>query len=162
MGLGFSTWQVLIWYYLKFISTFSLLLALKFLFSQHTQSVTALTPDKLFHCGRRAASAPPRHIHRASSATATLRCSPGFRQPLVAVVSGALPSSLVCCLCFPAPPLIRSRVPQTTLEMNRLSSEPICHTNPKQLTVEVVCPSQSLSPPKWNPVPGRRVGGEEV
>lgn len=59
VGFGVSTWQVLIWYHLKFISTFSLLLLLKLLFSQHTHLPSWHSPALSLRKQEQSSQSPP-------------------------------------------------------------------------------------------------------
>ena len=161
VGFGVSTWQVLIWYHLKFISTFSLLPLLKLLFSQHTHlpswhSASSFPPET--RAEQSVSPSPPGDLQTASSRL-PLCFTPGFQQSQCLQLAMLC---LLCCrcdVCAPGPSTSEFPFPQTTFwKWKYCPWKLTLHPSCQQFTVK------SGLPHHWAgiSVPGRRVGDEEV
>lgn len=117
------------------MSTFSPLLPLKFVFTQHTQSL-ALLPG---------AGTCPEPTHPCHPVLHIFSSSP------VSAASGALPASLPVYVCAPCPFFTQRRLPQTAVQIETLTSELTLPSSPEQFSVRVACPSGNLAPLSWDP-----------
>lgn len=157
VGLGVSTWQALIWYHLKFISTFSLLLLLKLLFSQHTHlpswhSASSFPPET------RAVSPRLGDLQIASSQL-PLCFMPGFQQSLSLQLVMLCLLRCRCDICAPSPFTNQFTFPQTTFWKWKYCPWKLAvHSSRQKFTFK-----SGLSH-HWAgiSVPGRRVGDEEA